>query len=160
MSWIHTEDNMKPDVDEFMQRYLYMGAFLTCPVPGNDHSVVPSPWADEQFLRYGPLFDALHARKWVLTANPVSVDSVSTTTKANVFEVPGGLVVPVVFAGDATSAKVTLHGVASGDIGDVMALLPGDAATQKVDFERRGDDFVFTTPVKSGCAMVRLSINK
>ena len=66
MVWTPSEKTLQPDPDAYFQRHLQMGAFPTAPMPENDHTITPSAWADRQYLDYGPLFNALSGRKWVL----------------------------------------------------------------------------------------------
>ncbi len=156
MIWTQRVDLEVNGPDTFFQRALYMGAHVTVPIPGNDHTITPDPWVDAEYIRYGKLFDAIHQRKWVLKPNPVSVEASTSSTKANVFEVPDGLVVPVVFAGYATHAKVTLRHLDGKPYKNAVAYMPGDEQPVPVRLHQNGGTVTFRTPVKSGCAVVRL----
>lgn len=156
MSWVHKEDVLTSDPDTFFQRYLYMGSFLTVPVTGNDHTIVPSTRADELYLRYGPLFNALHGRKWVLTPRPVSVESATTATRANIFEVPGGYAIPVVFGGSATSARVIVRATDNLRVQKATVIHPGELRGSEVKVEKHGKDLAVDCALTSGCAVVEL----
>ena len=152
LAWTPDETSLRPDPDAYFQRHLYMGVFPTAPLPANDHTILPSPWADRQYMDYGALFDALHERKWVLRAHVIEVDN--QVAKANLFEVPGGYVVPVTFGGKAKSATVTLRGLPA--VVSAEGLHPGETEWQPVKSERAGASFRFETPLRRGCALVRL----
>ena len=55
------------------------------------------PKADRLYLDYGPLLDAMRGRKWVLAAH--CVEAVEPGVKVNLFQMPGGYVLPVTFGG-------------------------------------------------------------
>ena len=73
MCWTSDENPFGSDPDEYFQRHLYMGAFPTVPFPGNDHSVLPSEANDRLYLDYGPLFNALRGRTWLLKPGVVEM---------------------------------------------------------------------------------------
>ncbi len=118
--WTPEPATLQPDPDAYFQRHLYMGAFPTVPLPGNDHTILPSPEVDKLYADYGPLFNALRGRKWVLTAHPVQV--VSGRAKANLFRVPGGHLLVVAFA---KTPEVTVRVNALRHAGRMVALRPG-----------------------------------
>ncbi len=142
--WTASEDRLKPDPDAYLQQRLYMGAFPTAPLAGNDHTLVPSAWVDPYYLAYGPLFHAIEGRKWVLKPGLVSVQG----AKANLFSVPGGYVVPIVFGGKKGEARLTLS---LPRIAKVYSLCPGETAWHRL----AGKDGVYSVPLKRGCAVVR-----
>ena len=78
------------------------------PFPQNDHALLPSPRADELFLDYGPMFEAMRGKKWVLLPHVVNVEGQGV--KANLFRVPEGYIVPIIFGGSAPAVIVTLRG--------------------------------------------------
>ncbi|MEO6288686.1 MAG: hypothetical protein ABIO76_02125 [Ginsengibacter sp.] len=86
---------LKEGGDNFFQKYLYMGVFPMCPFPGNDHSVHPDEAVDKFYLDYGPLMQLMQERKWVLSPHVVGVKS--NAAKANIFSIPGGYLIPVVY---------------------------------------------------------------
>jgi hypothetical protein len=151
--WTRDEEQLKPDPDAIMQRSLYMGVFLTAPVPGNDHCLAPSAWVDRQYLDYGPLFAALRGRKWVLLPHVIEVESPSL---ANVFEVPKGYVVFVGFAGSRELVHVSLKNLHLRGF-RAEEIVPGDAAWKPVAVRASHSTFELDVPLKRGAAVVRLA---
>jgi hypothetical protein len=157
MEWTGSVADLQPNPDPVFQRCLYMGVFPTVPFPANDHTINPDAWAEGYYLQYGPLLDALRGRKWVLRPHAIEVEGAAA--KANLFEVPGGYVVPVTFGGDRPSATVVLRGlprlegqrewrVEVCQPGGRWRWLPSVAAGGLIRLE---------APLRRGCAMVRLS---
>ena len=109
LGWTSGEQDIRPDPDAFFQRHLHLGVYPTAPYPGNNHCIGPSPWADEQYLAYGPLLDAMRGKRWVLL--PHCIEVAGNAAKVNLFEVPGGYAMPVTFAGRAKSVEVVLRGL-------------------------------------------------
>ncbi len=147
-------DLKKDGPDNFFQKYLYMGAFPMCPFPGNDHSIRPDEWADQQYLDYGILMKMMQGREWVLSDNPVTIEA--GAAKANVFNVPDGYIVPVVF-GESNEVIVSLS-------------LPGINANWKVAVQYPAEKepailtggkmekgrLVLHVPLKRGCGLLKL----
>ena len=129
-----------------------MGVFPTAPVPGNDHAIVPSPWADRRYLEYGPLLDAIRGRKWVLAPHAVSVEE---GAKANLFRVDGGYAVPVVFGGTREKVRVELRGLEYGDY-LAEAIHPGSRKPVPIALTRDKDAVVLEAPLVRGCAVIQL----
>ena len=156
LGWTRDENQLKPDPDAFFQKYLYLGVFPMCPFPGNDHSLRPSEWVDKQYLDYGPLMIAMRGRKWVL--EPYAVRVPDANAKANIFEVPRGFVVPVVYAGDARNVKVILRSkkVVNEKLA-VHAIHPGTDKSAAVRVSKGRDSLILDVPVKRGCAMVQMA---
>jgi hypothetical protein len=153
IGWTNDEDDLRPDPDAFFQRHLYLGVYPTAPYPTNNHCITPSPWADKQYGDYGPLLDAMRGKKWVLTPHAVTV--AGNAAKVNLFEVPGGYAMPVVFAGKAASVKVTLHGLSGiTDESVCEAIHAGRQERASIAMIRSGADFVLNVPIERGCAMV------
>lgn len=154
IAWTYSDKDLQPDPDAYMQRHLYLGAFPTAPVPGNDHTITPGAM-DQFYLDYGPLLDVMRGRKWVLGAHAVEVEG--HAAKANLFEVPGGYAVPVTFAGDKSEVQVAirkdaLQGVSSSP--DCEVLHPGTEQRMPGKHETIGDKLVLSVPLRRGCAMV------
>jgi hypothetical protein len=159
LGWVEAETNLKPDPDAFLQRYLYMGVFPMAPFPGNNHSLLPSQWADKQYLDYGPLFEAMRSKRWVLLPRVISV--AGDAAKANLFQVPGGYTFPVVLGGSAPSATVTLRGIPEILAGKKIRcelIHPGETQWQNCEFTRSENIITQKVPLRRGCAMVRLRI--
>ncbi|MHC4478220.1 MAG: rhamnogalacturonan lyase family protein [Planctomycetota bacterium] len=155
LGWTRNEDQLKPDPDAFFQKYLYLGVFPMCPFPGNDHSLRPSEWVDKQYIDYGPLMTAMRGRKWVLEPYAVSVPQ--GNAKGNIFEVPVGFVVPVVYAGDAGNVRVVLRNKkVVNETLPVYAIHPGTDQPAVVRTSKDADSLTLDVPVKRGCAMVTL----
>jgi hypothetical protein len=150
LGWTSGEENLRPDPDAYFQRHLHLGVYPMAPFPGNDHSIAPGEWTDRQYLDYGPLLDALRGKKWVLAPHAVTVEG--DTAKANLFETPGGYVVPVTFGGNAKEAVVTLRGVRAGS---AKALTPGASQWVPVKLTGQGE-LRLSVPLRRGCAIVRL----
>jgi hypothetical protein len=153
--WTADVGNIKEDgPDNFFQKYLYMGAFPMCPFPGNDHSIGPDEWADRQYLDYGPLMRTMKGREWVLTENPVTVDD--GTAKANLFKVPDGYIVPVVF-GEKDTAKIKVAVAFAGNYLKVTVQHPGERTASTIDNAKVIDGkLLLTVPLVRGCAMIKI----
>jgi hypothetical protein len=142
-------------LDEYLQRYLYLGAYTTAPVPFNNHTLKPgNPATDQTYADYGLLFESLRFRKWDLEAGPVETKG----AKANCFLIPGGLLIPVVFGGESPTATVKINSknpVMNG-AQFVEVLHPGESEWKPLRDRpvRTGDEL--QVPLIKGCAMVRI----
>ncbi|HOZ48977.1 MAG TPA: chitobiase/beta-hexosaminidase C-terminal domain-containing protein [Candidatus Hydrogenedentes bacterium] len=144
--------------DSYFQRHLHMGAFPTAPLAGNDHTILPTANIDQVYFDYGPLLDALRGKRWVL--EPHAVEVAGNGAKANLFEVPGGYVAPVTFAGDATEAHVVLRHLTRlpgqrAFHGELVH--PGETEWAPLTVEDDGAQVALNVPLERGCAMVKLS---
>ena len=158
LEWTPDEGYLRQDGGLFFQRHLYMGVFPTAPLPGNDHTINPSEFADKWYLDYGPMLDALRSRKWVLVPHVVEVTG--GAAKANIFEVPGGYAVPVVLGGKAEQVEVKLQ-----NLKDLTAksanlvcevLHPGVETWSPVESLVRDGRLTLRVPLVRGCAMVQI----
>ena len=153
-----TQNIQDPTPDEFFQRHLYMGSFVTVPFPGISHTLPPSgAEVDSQYLDYGPLFDALRGRKWVLKAGVIRAED--PAVKVNVFEVPGGFVVPVGFAGNRASVKVTLQNLPwplGVNTYRTESIRPGETSWSLLDAKECNGVIELNVPIVRGTAMARL----
>lgn len=160
MTWTHGEQDLQPDPDAYFQRHLYLGIFPTAPVPGNDHTILPSPATDHWYLDYGPMFAALRGKKWVLA--PHAVEVIGATAKANVFAVPDGYAVPVTFGGAAGSVTVQLRlpNLPAGGGPEPLweVLQPGREEKLVGKATRSGDGWRLEVPLYRGCALVRIKV--
>ncbi|MEW6741248.1 MAG: NPCBM/NEW2 domain-containing protein [Planctomycetota bacterium] len=155
--WTPSEQALEPDPDAYFQRHLYMGAFVTAPFAANDHTITPSPHAEALYLAYGELFNALRGRQWVLLPRAVQMEG--GTAKANVFEVPGGHVIPVVFGGATDKVTIVVRGLALGSGGapsTLEVLHPGAATWKPQPADLSSGVIRAEVPLVRGCAMVRL----
>lgn len=158
IGWTASVEDLKPDPDAFFQRYLHLGVYPTVPLSGNDHTIVPSEWAEKYYLDYGPLLDAMRGKHWVLTPHAVSVKD--GAAKANLFAVPGGFVIPVTFGGAEDSVLVLLRGLPV-DSGTrtlrVEALYPGAEKWTALSSVAVAPEMQIAVPLQRKCAMLRLS---
>jgi hypothetical protein len=153
LGWTAREKDLRPDPDAFFQKYLHLGVYPMAPYPGNDHSLLPGEWVDKQYLDYGPLLDLMRGKKWVLS--PHAVEVAAGAAKVNIFQVPGGYVVPVTFGGNTPEVVVTVRGV-NAEIATAEVFHPGSASGAPLRFARTGTQLSLTVPLQRGCAMVRL----
>ena len=107
MQWTSVAENIRKEPDAYFQRHLHLGAFLTAPLPGNDHTLLPNPEIEQYYLDYGPLLDALRGKHWLLLPHVIRVEGEKAL--ANIFEVPGGYVIPVTFGGKESAVQVVLQ---------------------------------------------------
>ncbi len=157
MEWTWDLDEKNKGPDAFFQRHLYMGAFLTAPVPGNDHCMLPDPKRERFYCDYGPLFDALHGKRWLLLPHVIRVEDDKAI--ANIFEVPGGYAVPVIAGGKEASVQVVLQGLPklAGQNGfRIEVLHPAEANPVAVHAAADGEVLRLDVPLKRGCAMLLL----
>ena len=117
--WNHPKSE-KQMTEEFVSRglmtHLYAGVFPTVPIKNNDHAIggdcAPSCAYDAYYAAYGPLFDSIRSRSWVLAPHAVVVTSANAL--ANLFSVP-------------TAADTAAAAAAAGDKTEyraVVALAP------------------------------------
>jgi hypothetical protein len=153
LAWSYNETLHQPDPDSFFQRHLLLGVYPTAPYPWNNHCINPEKSANQEFIDYGPLLDAMRGKKWVLT--PHCVEVVNHAAKANLFRVTEGWVAPVTFGG--TNASVTLKiGPVPGLKKSVrcQALHPGDAKLAPIPIAWKQGGGEVQVPLQRGCAMV------
>ncbi len=155
LGWTSEENNLRPDPDAFFQRYLHMGVYPMAPFPGNDHSLLPGEWVDKQYLDYGPMLQLLKGKKWVLA--PHCIEVADQTAKANLFEVPGGWVVPVTFGPKEGIVSVTIR-VVPGMTGNMEAeaIYPGSAQAVMVPVTHTAGVIRMAVQTHRGSAMVRI----
>lgn len=157
MGWTISPDELKPGKDLFFQKFLYMGAFPMAPFSGNDHSMGPDPWVDQQYLDYGPLMKLMKYKRWVLQAHCVSVPDKSA--KANMFRIADGFVVPVVFANDSSTVQVKLGQFEQISLTHkikVTAIHPGSDKRVSVPYQWTNSGLLLDVPIKRNCAMVHI----
>ncbi|MHB1000086.1 MAG: NPCBM/NEW2 domain-containing protein [Armatimonadota bacterium] len=153
-AWLSSAGSLGSDPYIGLQKYLLMGVFPTVPFPENDHSILPDPEMEEYFLDYGPLFSALKGRKWVLIDHAIRVEN--DKAKANLFEVPGGFIIPVVLGGDNKSAGIhTAKLPVKGNFA-VRIIHPGETAWKTISTVRGDQPIDLDVPLIRGCAMVKL----
>ena len=157
MQWTSVPENVRKQPDAYFQRHLHLGAFLTVPLPGNDHTLLPDTEIERYYLDYGPLLDALRGKRWLLLPHVVRVEG--ERALANVFEVPGGYVIPVTFGQNEPTAEVVLQKLPRlpGQKGfRAEAIQPGETRAAVVNVAEEGDVVRIAVPLKRGCAMLML----
>lgn len=146
------------DPDIYIQRYLYMGVYPMSDAPVNDHGLPLSEKTEAYYRDYAPMFRALRGKRWVYA--PHAVDVTSGNALANAFSVDGGVVVPVVQAGDAKQASIALrdleHIKRGLDLTHAEYIQPGQTSWQPLAITREGDVVRADVPLARGAAMVRL----
>jgi hypothetical protein len=148
--WTRNEDALD---DDLFQRCLYLGAFPTAPYPLNNHCIQPSPQRDRWYLDYGPLFDLLRGKQWVL--EPHCVEVMHGAAKANLFRVTGGWVAPVTFGGAHTSVTLKIAPVPGLKRGlCCQALHPGETKPAPIPIVWKRGGLEAQVPLQRGCAMV------
>ena len=183
--WTYGLEPNTEALDTFFQQHLLMDVYPMAPMPKNDHSITPgSPVVEQAYYDYGPLFDAMHGARWLLSSNPVHV-AVAPTPPApagaavNVFTLPSGgpaaaattrsLLVPIVLAGaNATSATLSLNlvptqaelGWAAATAVSGSALHPGQAHPVALGQAKQGPDgaWQLVVPLARGMALVTATI--
>ncbi|MEI7902983.1 MAG: hypothetical protein WCK89_22295, partial [bacterium] len=152
LGWIDNEGALKPDPDDFFQRFIYLGVYPMAPFPGNDHSLRPSAWVDQQYLDYGPLLDAMRGKKWVL--EPHCAEVAEHAAKVNLFEVPGGYAMPVTFGGTNPVVKVSVRNVKGLKNATCEVLYPGAEKSETLVTAYKDGVLELAVPLKRRCAMV------
>ena len=140
------------------QEGLYLGFYHSVPFPKADHNTRPNANLENWFLNYGPLYNAMKGRKWLLDPHILKVTS--GNARANIFEVSSGFVIPVVFGGSATSATVEVGTLPISQLHSVEVLHPGVAEPTVITPDTQGDRMVLNVPLINGCAMVRILADK
>ncbi len=154
LAWSYNETLHQPDPDSFMQRHLYLGAYPTAPYPWNNHCITPEKSADQLYLDYGPLLDALRGKKWALA--PHCIDTTTPGVKVNLFAVPGGYAAPVTFGGTNETATIRLRNISAFEHARCDVLQPGVEKALPVESHLTGGVLEITVPLKRGAAMLRL----
>ncbi len=156
VTWTWDENCLKPDPNVYFQRQLYLGVTPTAPYPDNNHTIQPGEFADRWYLAYGPLFKAIKGRKWALDSD-IKVEN--SAARANLFTVPGGYAIPVMLGGGGETARIVLAGGEFSRLEKykITAIHPGSEDAVDIKSTRRPDGLVLEVPLKSGCAMVRVS---
>ena len=147
LAWTCNKTLHEPDPDSFMQRHLYLGIYPTAPYPWNNHCITPEPSADKLYGDYGPLLDAMRGEKWVPAPHCVQCDT--PDVKVNLFQVPGGYVLPVTF-GKGPVARIILRNVPGLDRARIDAIQPGEPAIVPIDGRCHDGSLLLTVPLRRG----------
>jgi hypothetical protein len=146
LGWISNDQQLLPDSDEIMQKFLYMGVFPMAPFPGNDHSMKPSKLADKVYLGYGKLFDQIRGKEWVLEAHVIETKS---SAKVNIFKTFGGYTNPVVHTQGLDEVEVVIKkSELVKDNLKIYAYYPGEEKPVVVSSRVVNDQLVIRTPIK------------
>lgn len=160
LGWTDTVATIRTEGgDNFFQKYLYMGIYPMAPFPGNDHSIAPDPFTDKLYLDYGPLMLAMKERKWILEPHAISVKD--NAAKVNIFTVPQGYAIPVVYAKPGIkTANITFQNTSGKGISSCMVYLPGKEEPVRVKFKRSKTSITMDVPLERGGAMVLVKTGK
>ena len=153
----HAEYVKREGLDNFFQKYLYMGVFPMCPFPENDHAILPDEEIEKLYMDYGPLMRLMQSRRWVLEPHAVSVEN--NLAKANMFKIPDGYSIPVVYGeADVVRVKIAnLEGLNQNSVCEVY--YPGKDTPVVLKLNKNGSGWAVDVPLERGCAMLKL-INK
>lgn len=154
--WTRDREQVLRGGDAFFQRYLYMGAFMTAPIPENDHTIRPDPAADRPYLDYGPLFSALKGRRWALRPR---ISQLRGEGKINEFDTPGGRVVVVAFAGNRPRATVEIP-FARFRTKRIEGIVPGSNQWVELKWTAVHGAMRIESPLSRGAAVIRLREGK
>jgi hypothetical protein len=154
--WTPDRATVMNSPDRFFQRHLIMGAFPMAPFSGNDHSIRPDPEVERYYLDYGPMFNALRGRSWVLIPGVIEVQD--NTALANLFAVGNTFVVPVVMC-EAESATVHIRKcgqlLPAGKV-VVETWYPGEKRVTPREYKVERDELILSVPMKRECAFLVL----
>jgi hypothetical protein len=157
IAWTASKENLMPDPDAYFQRHLYLGAFVTAPYPGNDHTIQPDAWAEKYYLDYGPMLSAIKGREWLLAPHVVQVTN--GTAKANAFKVNGKVIIPVVLGGSAKTASIMLE-LPPSELGkksvQISVLYPGETKWRSIKKTTYAKTVKLNVPLKRGCALISI----
>ncbi len=84
---------------------------------------------------------------------PHAVSVKDNEAKANIFSVPTGTVIPVVY-GKKKNVQVSICRQAVAGIDQCLAYFPGIAAPVKITGRREKDNLIIDTDLLRGCAML------
>ncbi len=159
LGWTADKEPIKAEgADNFFQKYLYMGVYPMAPFPGNDHSILPEPWTDQQYLDYGPLLSAMRGKKWALEPHCIEVQN--GLAKANLFKVPDGFIAPVVFGTDAKSVTLTVRNIPGLEHAKCTVIYPGKTVESGLKSEFKSGKLTIRVPLERSCAMVKITKGK
>lgn len=156
IAWTTAKTDFKPNPDAYFQHHLYMGAFLTVPFPGNDHTITPDSSIEKFYLDYGPMLNAIKGRQWILSPGIIEVKD--ENAKANIFKVDNKIIIPVVH-GKSTSIKLAVrlpYDLLAKKKILVKILYPGENKWKKISIENYEEEMELIVPLQRDCAMLSL----
>lgn len=159
LGWVSNRRQILAEPDRFFQRYLYLGAHPMAPFPGNDHSLAPDPQVETFFLDYGPMLEAIKGRRWVLSPHAAAVSD--KNARVNAFETVEGYAIPVVFGGEHSRIRLTLHleNFQAADH-EFSCLLPGGEKVENIPYEENKPEVSVSLPLQRGCGMLLIRKKK
>lgn len=151
VAWTVSAADISVDPDNYFQRHLYLGAFLTVPYPKNDHTIRPDAEAEKYYLDYGEMLHAFKGRRWVLTPETFKIEK--GKCKANLFETDSTYIMPIVFGGNE-DVIISLSELPI-DHSSCQILYPG-GESRKMEAVYQEQRLNFSIPLKRGCGMLIL----
>lgn len=154
LGWISNDEQLQPNPDEIMQKFLYMGVFPMAPFPGNDHSMRPSKLADRVYLDYGILFNQIRGKEWVLEPHVIETTS---SAKVNLFKTLEGYTIPVVHADNLENVEVIVRKeeLLKDDL-KIYAYYPGDEKPILIRSAVKDNKLVIKAPIKRNCVLLKI----
>jgi hypothetical protein len=157
IAWTISKDDFKPNPDAYFQHHLYMGAFLTVPFPGNDHTINPDSSIEKYYLDYGLMLQAIKGRQWVLSPNVVALKD--GNAKANIFKVNEKIIIPVIH-GQLNEQVVLLlklpYQLLKKDKLRIKVLYPGESKWKNIGEQKFATEISLPVRLKRGCALISL----
>ncbi len=158
IGWLTDEDQLKPNADQFLQKYLHLGMHTMVPFPQNNHSIIPkTKWGEQQFLDYGPMMNAMKGRKWVLKSHAAQVEN--DLAKVNIFETDDGYIIPLTY-GKINAVKLVLKNLprlSESEPIKVEMIHPGSETWLPLKSGKGKSEFVVEVPLKRRCALVKVT---
>ena len=157
IAWTVKIEDFQPDPDSYFQHHLYMGAFLTVPFQGNDHTIRPDPDIEKYYLDYGSLLQAIKGRQWVLIPHVIEIEN--NLAKANVFRVNESIIIPVINGADNLNVKLLLrlpYNLLAKDKIMFSVLYPGTVKWKKVAIKKYSEILELSVPLQRGCVLISL----
>ena len=144
------KNTIRQTPDEFLQKQIFMGVFPMAPFTGNDHSITPESGMIPCYLDYGEMLQAMKGRKWVLVPDVIQCND----AMANILEVPGGYIVPVINGG--SKATISLSAL-NADFNHTRVIHPGVKDPIPVAAREENGRYLLEVPLERGCAMVLIT---
>ena len=157
IAWTISINDFKPNPDAYFQQHLYMGAFLTVPFPGNDHTINPDPAIENFYLDYGSMLNAIKGRQWILTPNVITVKDDSA--KANIFKMNDKIIIPVIHGLQNSIVNLILklpYQLLKKDKLLIKVLYPGETNWAKIGKYKFATEINLPVKLKRGCALISL----
>lgn len=158
IAWTASPADFKPNPDAYFQTHLYIGAFLTAPIQGNDHTIKPDTAIEKYYFDYGQMLLALKGRKWLFHPNAITL--ADTNMKANIFEVGGNQVlIPVINGGESKKAQMRLSlpdRYLAKSMWKISVMYPGSTKWEFVEAIKSSKQVSLDIDLQRGCVLVRI----